>query len=65
MVEYKDMINMIKNKIGEDVYNLNKDFLYFKNGSIYYINKDINYEVANCHYGYITSGIDEILIKKR
>ena len=65
MVEYNDMINMIKNKIGEDVYNLNKDFLYFQNESIYYINGDFKYEVANCHYGHITSGIENSLIKKK
>lgn len=65
MNKYKDMLERIKNEIGEDVYDLNKDFLYFQNGSIYYINGDFKYEVANCHNGHITSGIEKILIKKR
>ena len=63
MTSHEEMLKQIRDRIGDEIYELNKDYLYYKNGSIYFIKSDFKYEVANCYNCHITSGIENILMK--
>lgn len=60
--DYGQMLKRIENEIGKGVYEKNKGNFYYQDELIYYIKNDFKYEVANCKYGHITSGIEKIVV---